>query len=965
MSSTDENIMSKFRELMGKKKNDTSRYATDGEEKSLDKNIKVEVNIIDRNRDSNYKKGSMDNATNEPRSNAFVGRPSVLHLAKRFEKRPSEEETVIKDKEKERVLTNSSNKEEGNSNENLDLSEESQEDKNKEQIIDDHVRDNFTPVKEERQRTSTGNKVDLMAFRKSMHKEENNNNDNNINNDNNNDEDNYAYITPEKERELGSYPSEKNIRKRSVHDLVQENEKRMMTSKSQGRLGVRNNEEMRYRYTVSENFSQNMSDIKKFITQLKEESNQSNEKEMLKNNEEKLKSLGIHQKDLQSVSELIEFYNLKAINKKHPSMTINKKKQRNTVTGARHKNATMELNVPSIQEEELDEDISKGTGSIRLSHEASVRHSNNKSLSDNKIKTNLKKKRISESVESDESFFSVNSIDNKLELQEALEKNKSESRKPSTNILVEIEDKIINENIYVPGKNNEIEEANFELIVQEVKRDMDDFVVCLNTQFLLLGKLILKEDFKIISNSIFFDSVQKYEAFKDIFYFLVDSFTLDAIYAHNGKYMLHSIVYFSDRNSFSFIAEKAEFKINDLIEESQNAFEFVKQIKKYETESFSREVPSTKLPTKTNLSNSLIGDNYTKTYLEDQENMDLYPQNPLRSKAAKPDKLNISDKSQNNIVIRASLQNNQLTSQVSQIDQFHNERNSTNVKYQKNIINSLDSISIIQYTINSNIPLDPMFFDVLCITCYECVKYTEVDMHSEYCLYQPEENYRDMYMNSEEEEDYNSKLYKLHESLKKKNDEILCTKEEALTKIYEELLILVYEILINNNSLEELDKSITKLNDIVNFRLNNCKSNHKFSLLIIGKRISQLTFTKLTDMEKILIYVKANDELKHNASDDEVLDDLNLDDNEIETNDKPYQYLKMELQDIERQTMKSKMELEQWRKEAKMLENMLRKPNINIEVLSDIMSDVMSRKDESVINLLILVRYDDGNRANF
>lgn len=60
--------------------------------------------------------------------------------------------------------------------------------------------------------------------------------------------------------------------------------------------------------------------------------------------------------------------------------------------------------------------------------------------------------------------------------------------------------------------------------------------------------------------------------------------------------------------------------------------------------------------------------------------------------------------------------------------------------YQKNIINSLNSISIQNYHIGVNIPLDPTFFDILCTNCYECVKPNEVDRHSDYCIMQPEDS---------------------------------------------------------------------------------------------------------------------------------------------------------------------------------------------------------------------------------
>jgi hypothetical protein len=118
-------------------------------------------------------------------------------------------------------------------------------------------------------------------------------------------------------------------------------------------------------------------------------------------------------------------------------------------------------------------------------------------------------------------------------------------------------------------------------------------------------------------------------------------------------------------------------------------------------------------------------------------------------------------------------------------------------KYQKNIILSLDNIAVIQYTINPNLPLDPMFFDILCINCYECVRPTEVDQHSQFCIIQPDD-YNDLNIRNESEEDYNARIYKLHESLKKKKFEITTQQNNNLTEVFNELLTYVYEILMNN-----------------------------------------------------------------------------------------------------------------------------------------------------------------------
>jgi len=63
-----------------------------------------------------------------------------------------------------------------------------------------------------------------------------------------------------------------------------------------------------------------------------------------------------------------------------------------------------------------------------------------------------------------------------------------------------------------------------------------------------------------------------------------------------------------------------------------------------------------------------------------------------------------------------------------------------NSKYKKNILDNLDNIAVAKYEINPYLPLDPIFYDILCINCYECVKANEVDFHSEYCIIQSEES---------------------------------------------------------------------------------------------------------------------------------------------------------------------------------------------------------------------------------
>lgn len=160
-----------------------------------------------------------------------------------------------------------------------------------------------------------------------------------------------------------------------------------------------------------------------------------------------------------------------------------------------------------------------------------------------------------------------------------------------------------------------------------------------------------------------------------------------------------------------------------------------------------------------------------------------------------------------------------------------------------------------------------------------------------------------------------------------------------------------------------MDKSICRFNDIINNEINEIKSNFKITLLIYGKRISQLVYSKLNNMEKILDYIKDQKKMQGEFSRNSQLNDSDLDlldlenvdeykqrDEEEETH---FKFLQKELAAIDQETLKSRLELEKWKQEAKIFENMMRRPNANSEMLSDIVSDIASKKDESVFIFFI------------
>ena len=293
-------------------------------------------------------------------------------------------------------------------------------------------------------------------------------------------------------------------------------------------------------------------------------------------------------------------------------------------------------------------------------------------------------------------------------------------------------------------------------------------------------------------------------------------------------------------------------------------------------------------------------------------------------------------------IITNKLKNTQLYEE-EKIDKMVNSITENDVNYKKNIISCLDKICVSQYNIGQNFLFDPKFLDILCINCYECVKYNDVDLHSDFCVSRP---FNDLIYKANEE-DVNAKIYKLYQNMKKRENEIKATNNTDILRAFTDLIGYINEIFINNNvifilkrkSIAELNNSIIKLNKLINESLNNISSNLKFTLFITAKRVSQLVYIKLQEIEKIT-FKRENEKI---YSDDEFESE----------NDDDFNILKSELLDLERETMKSKLvnfylckELNSWRKEAKKLERMLTKPMNNEEALSDINSEVLSNKND-------------------
>ena len=124
-----------------------------------------------------------------------------------------------------------------------------------------------------------------------------------------------------------------------------------------------------------------------------------------------------------------------------------------------------------------------------------------------------------------------------------------------------------------------------------------------------------------------------------------------------------------------------------------------------------------------------------------------------------------------------------------------NFQESLETTQKKSIIDNIDKISITQWIIGQNFPFDTAFLDILCINCSKCLKYYEVDKHSENCI--TTLKYNSKLNKNYPEEDLNTRrIYKLYQNLKNEKNFL---KDKELFSILTNLKEFIYEIFINNN----------------------------------------------------------------------------------------------------------------------------------------------------------------------
>ena len=118
--------------------------------------------------------------------------------------------------------------------------------------------------------------------------------------------------------------------------------------------------------------------------------------------------------------------------------------------------------------------------------------------------------------------------------------------------------------------------------------------------------------------------------------------------------------------------------------------------------------------------------------------------------------------------------------------------------------------------------------------------------------------------------DYNDSLNKIYNHLKKEQNKILSQGNNIIINFYADLLFHLYEIIVNNNSIEELNETIIKINDLYKDNIeskneeiiNNYFKNY---FLLYVQRITKLSYLKLKKIEKLMAdLIEINNEIYKN-----------------------------------------------------------------------------------------------------
>ena len=152
-----------------------------------------------------------------------------------------------------------------------------------------------------------------------------------------------------------------------------------------------------------------------------------------------------------------------------------------------------------------------------------------------------------------------------------------------------------------------------------------------------------------------------------------------------------------------------------------------------------------------------------------------------------------------------------------------------------------------------------------CLDCNSCIQKGEEGAHTNHFILQVE-NLSNNGVDIDDELnindiDYNANLNKLYETLKKDQIKILKYGNNKFINFYGKILFSLYEIIINNNSIEDLNASILNIYDNYKKEIesdNQCQYLKEYFSFYL-KKIIKLTYFKEKKIEKILADLEGED----------------------------------------------------------------------------------------------------------
>ena len=260
---------------------------------------------------------------------------------------------------------------------------------------------------------------------------------------------------------------------------------------------------------------------------------------------------------------------------------------------------------------------------------------------------------------------------------------------------------------------------------------------------------------------------------------------------------------------------------------------------------------------------------------------------------------------------------------VDDFQSYISHNKPTQLTYMNNLITSLNSITIPQYDITHLI--DPSFLDVICTNCYEIVNYLSIDEHSMHCVIK--NGNCDSFCSEITFDDVNCRLYKLYNSLQDKKEMMIQTKDVYLKVFYNKLSEILYNIVLNNNSIIELDDSVKQLNILIRNGLEHLDKQSKYAYEIFIRRTIQLIYVKSKSIQAIF-----GKKLITNVDDDDNDDEeFEIDENEFNGNNNNGSFLE---DDIEKEVILS---IKDQQKRSSLKHNDI--------VLNEIVSDVEENRE--------------------